>query len=64
MNDSRKYLEAAVRKVSGGLTEEESEIVTAIVADLPFDSFTFENGVLRCYIQEDLFDRAALEDAL
>ena len=72
MTDSRKYLEAVVRlKAAPGagiewrpLPEELAEIVMAMVSDLPFDSFSEEDGALKCYIQEDLFDRAQLEAAL
>ena len=72
MTDSRKYLEAVIRqKAAPGtaqdgnpMPEEMAEIVMAMVSDLPFDSFSEEDGALKCYIQEDLFDKGQLEAAL
>ena len=61
--DSQDYCEVALKVDS----EEQAEIIEAMVVDLGFDSFQFEEGdepVLRCYIQTSLFDGNALEDAL
>lgn len=61
--DSQDYSEVALKVDS----EEQAEIIEAMVVDLGFDSFQFEEGdepVLRCYIQTSLFDGNALGDAL
>lgn len=61
--DSQDYCEVALKVES----EEQAEILEALVVDLGFDSFQFEEGdapELRCYIQTSLFDRKALEDVL
>jgi len=58
--DSQDYLEVKVPVLS----EEQAEIVEALVSDLGFDSFQYEPGSVKCYIQSGLFDEAALRDAL
>ncbi|MGN1215896.1 MAG: 50S ribosomal protein L11 methyltransferase [Candidatus Cryptobacteroides sp.] len=61
--DSQDYCEVELKVES----EEQAEILEALVVDLGFDSFQFEEGdepVLRCYIQASLFDVNALEDVL
>lgn len=45
-------------------SEEEAEIIEAVVADLGFDSFMYEEGVLKCYIQSELFDEPAFSESL
>ena len=75
MTDSRKYIEAAIHfsassaegPIPDGYAvsdEEICEIITATISDLPYDSFSCECGVLRCYIQESLFSKTSLEEAL
>ena len=39
---------------------ENAEIVEAMVADLPYDSFVIGDKDVKCYIQKDLYDRRAL----
>ena len=42
-------------------SEENAEIVTAEVSELPFESFTMEDPFLKCYIQKELYDQQALK---
>ena len=45
-------------------TEENAEIVTAEISELPFESFSSEDPCLKCYIQKELYDPAALKVVL
>ena len=45
-------------------SEENAEIVTAEVSELPFESFSSEDPFLKCYIQKDLYDAQALKVVL
>lgn len=58
--DSQDYLEISFAAAD----ETEAEILEAVVADLGFDSFIYEEGVLKCYIQSSLYDEDALEEAI
>lgn len=58
--DSQDYLEISFAAAD----ETEAEILEAVVADLGFDSFIYEEGVLKCYIQSSSYDEAALEEAI
>ncbi len=58
--DSQDYLEIAVSVAD----EMSAEIIEAVVAEIGFDSFMYEDGVLKCYIQSDLFDEAAFQESL
>lgn len=60
--NSQEYIEVVVRITP--FSEEFAEIVTAEVSELPYESFSVENGVLKCYIQKDLYDSAALKVVL
>ena len=42
-------------------SEENAEILTAEISELPFESFSTEGEVLKCYIQKDLYDAQALK---
>lgn len=53
------YLEYSFRVTP---SEPGLEIAQAALSTLPFDTFTIEDGVLRAYIREDLFDQEAFED--
>lgn len=44
--------------------DESAEIVIAILADLPFDSFTTENGVVKGYIKREEFNNGELKVSL
>ena len=57
--NSQEYIEVAVKIVP--FSEENAEIVTAEVSELPFESFTSEDPYLKCYIQKELYDQQALK---
>ena len=42
-------------------SEENAEIVTAEISELPFESFSTEGDLLKCYIQKELYDPQALK---
>lgn len=52
---------AAYTKLSIQATEEQGEILTAYLADFPFESFDYEKGLLNCYIQQAEFDAYGVE---
>ena len=60
--NSQEYIEVAINIAP--FTEENAEIVTAEISELPFESFSSENPYLRCYIQKDLYDATALKVVL
>ena len=60
--NSQEYIEVAINIAP--FTEENAEIVTAEISELPFESFSSENPYLRCYIQKELYDAAALKVVL
>ena len=51
--NSQEYIEAAIRIAP--FTEENAEIVTAEISELPFESFSSEDPYLKCYIQKELY---------
>ena len=57
--NSQEYIEVAVR--INPYSEENAEIVTAEISELPFESFSTEDPYLKCYIQKDLYDPQALK---
>ncbi len=60
--NSQEYIEVAVKITP--FSEENAEIVTAEVSELPFESFTTEDPYLKCYIQKALHDQQALKVVL
>ncbi|MBP3563663.1 MAG: 50S ribosomal protein L11 methyltransferase [Bacteroidales bacterium] len=60
--NSQEYIEVAISIAP--YSEENAEIVTAEVSELPFESFSSENPFLKCYIQKDLYDAQALKVVL
>ena len=60
--NSQEYIEVAVKITP--FSEENAEIVTAEVSELPFESFTMEDPYLKCYIQKELYDAHALKIVL
>ena len=60
--NSQEYIEVAIRIIP--FTEENAEIVTAEICDLPFESFSSEDPFLKCYIQKELYDAQALKVVL
>jgi ribosomal protein L11 methyltransferase len=57
--NSQEYIEVAVKITP--FTEENAEIITAEISELPFESFSSEDPFLKCYIQKDLYDAQALK---
>lgn len=52
--NSQEYIEVAIKITP--FSEENAEIVTAEICDLPFESFTNEDPYLKCYIQKELYN--------
>ncbi len=57
--NSQEYIEVSMTITP--FSEENAEIVTAEVSELPFESFSTEGEVLKCYIQKELYDPQALK---
>ena len=57
--NSQEYIEVAIRITP--FTEENAEIITAEISELPFESFTSEDPYLKCYIQKELYDAQVLK---
>lgn len=57
--NSQEYIEVSMTIIP--FSEENAEIVTAEVSELPFESFSTEGEVLKCYIQKELYDPQALK---
>lgn len=57
--NSQEYIEVSIKITP--FSEENAEIVTAEVSELPFESFSSEDPFLKCYIQKDLYDAQALK---
>ena len=60
--NSQEYIEVAIKIAP--FSEENAEIVTAEISELPFESFTMEDPFLKCYIQKELYDAHALKIVL
>lgn len=60
--NSFEYIEVSIRLEP--FSEELSEIVTAEVAELPYESFVTEPPLLKCYIQKDLYNASHLRAVL
>ena len=57
--NSQEYIEVAIKIAP--FSEENAEIVTAEISELPFESFTVDEPYLKCYIQKELYDASALK---
>ena len=57
--NSQEYVEVSIKITP--FSEENTEIVTAEVSELPFESFSNDDPYLKCYIQKDLYDAQALK---
>jgi ribosomal protein L11 methyltransferase len=57
--NSQEYIEVSIKITP--FSEENAEIVTAEVSELPFESFSYEDPYLKCFIQKDLYDAQALK---
>jgi ribosomal protein L11 methyltransferase len=60
--NSQEYIEVAIKIAP--YSEENAEIVTAEISELPFESFTEEDPYLKCYIQKELYDPHSLKVVL
>ena len=57
--NSQEYIEVSIKITP--ISEENAEIVTAEISELPFESFSNEDPFLKCYIQKELYDAHALK---
>lgn len=62
MTNSSDYIEVIVHIEP--FSEENAEILEAMIADLPYDSFEIGDGIVKCYIQKSEFNRLALKTIL
>ena len=60
--NSQEYIEVSIKITP--YSEENAEIVTAEISELPYESVTSEDPYLKCYIQKDLYDQSALRVVL
>ena len=60
--NSQEYIEVSVKITP--YNDENAEIVTAEVSELPFESFSGEDPFLKCYIQKELYDAQSLKVVL
>ena len=60
--NSQEYIEVSIKITP--YSEENAEIITAEISELPYESFTSEDPFLKCYIQKDLYDPSALRVVL
>ena len=60
--NSQEYIEVAIKIAP--FSEENAEILTAEISELPFESFTAEDPYLKCYIQKELYDAQSLKVVL
>ena len=60
--NSQEYIEVSIKITP--FSEENAEIVTAEISELPFESFSNDDPYLKCYIQKDLFDSSMLKVVL
>jgi ribosomal protein L11 methyltransferase len=60
--NSEEYIEVSVKITP--YSDENAEIVTAEISELPFESFSGEDPFLKCYIQKELYDAQALKVVL
>ena len=60
--NSQEYIEVSVKITP--YSEENAEIVTAEISELPFESFSSEDPFLKCYVQKELYDAQALKVVL
>ncbi len=60
--NSQEYIEVTISIAP--FSEENAEIVTAEICELPFESFSTEEPYLKCYVQKELYDAQALKVVL
>ena len=57
--NSQEYIEVSIKITP--FSEENAEIVSAELCELPFESFTQEDPFLKCYIQKELYNTQDLK---
>ena len=62
MRNSEQYIEVSIKLRD--YSEELSEIVIAEVSSLPYEAFTEEPPLIKCYIQKDLYSQRDLKVVL
>lgn len=60
--NSQEYIEVVIKMTP--FSEENAEIVTAEISELPYESFCTEGESLKCYIQKELYDQQSLKVVL
>ena len=60
--NSQEYIEVSIKITP--FSEENAEIVTAEISELPFESFTTDDPYLKCYVQKELYNQQALKVVL
>ena len=60
--NSQEYIEVAIKITP--YSDENAEILTAEISELPFESFTAEDPYLKCYVQKELYNQQALKVVL
>lgn len=60
--NSQEYIEVSIKITP--YSEENAEIVTAEISELPFESFTTDDPYLKCYVQKELYNQQALKVVL
>ena len=60
--NSQEYIEVSIKITP--FSDENAEIATAEISELPFESFTAEDPYLKCYIQKELYDAQMLKVVL
>ena len=60
--NSQEYIEVSVKITP--FSEENADIVTAEISELPFESFTTEDPFLKCYVQKELYNPQELKVVL
>ena len=60
--NSQEYIEVSVKLTP--YSEENADIATAEISELPFESFTTEDPYLKCYIQQELYEAQKLKVVL
>lgn len=60
--NSQEYIEVSIKITP--YSDENAEIVTAEISELPFESFTTDDPYLKCYVQKELYNQQALKVVL
>lgn len=57
--NSQEYVEVSIKLAP--FSEENADIITAEISELPYESFCTEDPYLKCYIQKEFYDAQALK---